>query len=61
MGREIKRVATSFEWPLDKTWEGYLNPHCKHAHNCAACDGSGYSTMANLCNDGNKMNYKESK
>jgi len=51
MGREIKRVDTGFEWPLEKVWKGYQNPYCKHAHNCAACDGSGYSTMANLYKD----------
>lgn len=51
MGREIKRVATSFEWPLEKIWKGYVNPYNKHAHNCAVCDGSGYSTMANLYKD----------
>jgi hypothetical protein len=48
VGREVKRVATSFDWPLDKTWEGYLNPYYKHSHSCAVCDGTGYSTMAHL-------------
>ena len=40
MGREIKRVPLDFDWPLDKVWEGYLNPHykpcpdphCKHGY-----------------------------
>lgn len=27
MGREIKRVALDFNWPMSKTWEGYINPH----------------------------------
>jgi hypothetical protein len=26
MGREIKRVALDFNWPLDKVWQGYLSP-----------------------------------
>lgn len=45
MGREIKRVAADFEWPLNKTWEGYINPWYKFSHKCESCDGSGYSPM----------------
>lgn len=26
MGREIRRVPIDFSWPLNKTWEGFLNP-----------------------------------
>jgi hypothetical protein len=26
MGREIKRVALDFDWPLNKIWEGFINP-----------------------------------
>jgi len=26
MGREVKRVALDFDWPLNKTWPGYLSP-----------------------------------
>jgi hypothetical protein len=29
MGREIKRVAVDFDWPLDKEWDGYVNPYYK--------------------------------
>lgn len=29
MGRELKRVPLNFDWPLKKTWEGFLNPHWK--------------------------------
>jgi hypothetical protein len=29
MGREVKRVALDFNWPLNKTWEGFLNPFYK--------------------------------
>jgi len=42
MGREVKRVALDFDWPLEKVWEGYLNPHCAK---CPTCKGSG-STAA---------------
>lgn len=34
MGRELKRVALDFDWPLGKTWEGFLNPHCNRCPNC---------------------------
>jgi len=26
MGRTLKRVPLDFAWPIDKLWEGYLNP-----------------------------------
>lgn len=29
MGRELRRVPLDFAWPLNKTWEGFLNPHFK--------------------------------
>jgi len=38
MGREVKRVALDFNWPLDKTWEGFLNPHYQE---CVVCNGRG--------------------
>lgn len=43
MGREIKRVALDFEWPLSKIWKGYVNPHYKR---CAAEDCRGGETAA---------------
>jgi len=46
MGREVKRVAVNFNWPLNKTWEGYLNPWYQFSENCYSCGGSGYSPMA---------------
>lgn len=27
MGREIRRVPLDFDWPIDKVWDGFLNPH----------------------------------
>ena len=51
MGREIKRVAKDFEWPLEKVWKGYLNPHYADSNPCYECEGSGYSEKANLYKD----------
>ncbi len=38
MGREVKRVALDFDWPIDKPWKGYCNPHYQK---CRDCDGRG--------------------
>lgn len=43
MGRELRRVALDFDWPLGQRWEGFLNPHYRLRQPCAHCDGSGYS------------------
>lgn len=29
MGREIRRVPLDFDWPLNKVWRGFINPHYK--------------------------------
>lgn len=42
MGRELRRVLLDFEWPMDKVWDGFVNP-LYTAMKCAACDGTGYS------------------
>ena len=47
MGQELKRVPLDFSWPLDKTWQGFINPHYT-ATECAKCNGSGYSPKANF-------------
>lgn len=41
MGRALKRVTLDFDWPINKIWEGYLNPY-KYIP-CAECDQSGYN------------------
>lgn len=42
MGREIKRVALDFDYPINKMiWKGYANPY--RGLECAACDGTGQS------------------
>jgi hypothetical protein len=43
MGREIKRVAAHFEWPIGKKWPGFNNPYSDYSQPCQSCDGSGYS------------------
>lgn len=46
MGREIKRVPLDFQWPMEKVWSGFKNPHYEACRKCAVCDGSGYSPEA---------------
>jgi len=41
MGREIKRVPFDFNWPLNKVWDGYLNPYYSHSKPCPFCNGIG--------------------
>jgi hypothetical protein len=41
MGREIKRVAFDFNWPLNKVWIGFINPY--HSMNCPVCEGQGFN------------------
>lgn len=46
MGRELKRVPLNFEWPINKVWKGFQNPHYEgHCKNCPDCNGRG-STLA---------------
>lgn len=51
MSRLLKRVPLDFQWPLNTTWRGYLNPFYDQAQKCAACDGSGYSPQAKHLSD----------
>lgn len=45
MGREIKRVALDFDYPINKMiWKGYANPYS--GLKCEACDGTGESPEA---------------
>jgi hypothetical protein len=46
MGREVKRVALDFQWPLNKVWKGFLNPHDNECRTCAVCNGLGLSKWA---------------
>lgn len=52
MGREVKRVALDFQWPLRKVWQGFINPHYEdHYHECGACKGTGASKEAQRLSD----------
>lgn len=51
MGREIKRVEAGFDWPVDKKWSGYLNPHYALRKDCPSCAGTGLSPIAKLFKD----------
>jgi len=43
VGREIRRVPLDFDWPQNKIWDGFLNPHYEHQKQCPHCDGTGYN------------------
>lgn len=51
MGREIKRVPLDFDWPLNKVWEGYLNPYAEGNYTCSTCSGSGYNPETKQLSD----------
>jgi len=46
MGRELKRVAIGFDWPLNTVWKGFLRPAGSGPTECEACDGSADSPEA---------------
>ena len=41
MGRQLRRVAVDFDWPLKKIWPGFENPYYKYCKKCLPCEGSG--------------------
>ena len=43
MGREVRRTPLGFDAPLNKVWEGYINPWGEYFEGCFACGGSGSS------------------
>jgi hypothetical protein len=51
MGREVKRVALDFDWPMGKPWGGFINPFSSQSINCPECDGSGSSSEARRLKD----------
>lgn len=51
MGRDIKRVPLNFDWPIDKTWHGYLMPDDLREDQCPECGGDGYSREAKAVAD----------
>jgi hypothetical protein len=45
MGREARRVPLDFDWPIKKTWQGYLMPESLRETPCPDCT-SGYAPYA---------------
>ena len=41
MGRELKRVPLTFNWPLRKAWRGYLQRDLPYPKDCTVCHGDG--------------------
>jgi hypothetical protein len=50
MGREIRRVPLTFNWPLNKVWEGFLSPDSLDGEKCPDCE-DGYSPQAKNLHD----------
>jgi len=51
MGRELKRVPLDFDWPLDKVYEGFLNPFWEQRIKCPHCEGgwsAEYTTLHSM-------------
>ncbi|WP_435109796.1 hypothetical protein [Nocardiopsis synnemataformans] len=45
MGRQVRRVPLSFDWPLGQAWEGFLMPKALHLPPCPDCrHGEDYAT-----------------
>lgn len=51
MGREVRRVALDFDWPLKKVWDGFVNHHCDKMTACPTCDGSGHNKVGRFLSD----------
>ncbi len=50
MGRELKRVALDFAWPLNIPWAGFVNPHYKECPKCRAGYSASYDIIAKHLN-----------
>lgn len=51
MSRQLRRVPLDFNWPRNKIWEGFVNPHCGARAKCPPCEGSGYSPAGKIFHD----------
>jgi hypothetical protein len=51
MGREVKRVALDFEWPIKQIWKGYLMPEELHSKTCETCSGQSVNAMTRVIAD----------
>lgn len=45
---EIRRVPVGFDWPINKIWAGFVNPHYKRCPTCADGDSGGSSNSQRL-------------
>jgi hypothetical protein len=60
MGRELKRVALDFNWPIGEIWHGYLNPYSTRKRECPLCHQrrsllgckDAYELSCSSCDDG---------
>jgi hypothetical protein len=46
MGRELRRVALDFDWPINKVWSGFLNEHYRK---CPDCESGTTRARQRLC------------
>lgn len=46
MGRQVRRVALDFTWPMNTRYSGFVRPSELEPTQCAKCDGSGSSPEA---------------
>lgn len=46
MSRQLRRVPLGFNWPINQTWEGFLNNVPYTATKCETCDGDCMSPRA---------------
>jgi hypothetical protein len=60
--RDVRRVPLTFNWPLNKVWDGYLRP--ARTETCQACNGTnfvvreGYREICWDCDDGEVNIYE---
>lgn len=45
MGRTVRRVPAGFNWPVNKTWDGFVKPEWLRQEQCPDCE-TGYSPEA---------------
>lgn len=43
MGRQVRRVALDFAWPMNKPYDGFMHPAELDPVQCPVCEGSSYS------------------
>lgn len=49
MGRELKRVALNFEWPINQIWKGFINPY--RSIECKSCERTGLNPATKKIDD----------